>query len=135
MFMPVWQGCTSSVRDLSVFLNALTAKHKFTHLVTEDDKKTELLDAAGLTNILGNVERDIPLAFSDRTFVLNSTGEGAALVFPHGTTDGNGGALPPFSILPEMFGYTMTVNGVIYPIFNVSPDGYYLLRLLNTCDR
>lgn len=105
---------------------------------TEDDEKATLFQGdAALSNILGNVERDIPLAFSDRVFSIptNSTGGIADLVYPYGTTDGNGASLPPFSILPEMFGYTMTVNGVIYPKLQVSSDGYYLLRLLNACDR
>lgn len=81
--------------------------------------------------------RDIPLAFSDRNFsILDDSVPGEAeLVFPYGTSDGNGGKLPPFSILPEMFGYIMAVNGVIYPTIDVHPNGYYLLRLLNTCDR
>ena len=102
-------------------------------VISEDDEKTQLFEDALLTDILGT-DRDVPLAFSDRTFTNTGAGR-AELVFPYGTSDGNGGALPPFSILPEMFGYTMAVNGVIYPKLNIEPDGYYLLRLLNACDR
>ena len=78
--------------------------------------------------------RDIGLAFADKVFGVEPEDSEAHLIFPTGVKDGDGGGLPPFSILPEMFGYTMTVNGVIYPYVEVENDGYYHLRLLNACD-
>jgi spore coat protein A len=102
--------------------------------IIDDENKTQLFADVDLN---ATVYRDIPLAFADKIFGLGDGTEAgdAPLIYPYGVSDGDGGDLPAFSILPEMFGITMTVNGRIYPFLEVEPNGYYLLRLLNACDR
>jgi len=104
--------------------------------IIEDDFKTTKFKDAGLDYVLGNVARDIPLALSDKTFAMSEeAADRARLVFPYGTSDAGGSGVPAFSILPEMFGYIMTVNGRIWPKLDVSPNGIYLFRFLDACDR
>ena len=74
----------------------------------------------------------VPLAFADKMFTYED-GK-AELLYPYALTDADGGDLPDFSILPEMFGDMMTVNGKIYPYLDVDADGVYLFRMLNACD-
>ena len=69
------------------------------------------------------------------TFGMSETAGQSKLIFPYGTSDAGGASVPAFSILPEMFGLVMTVNGRIWPKLGVEADGFYLLRLLNACDR
>jgi len=107
--------------------------------VIGDDNKTEAFERAGLEGLLLNATRDVPLAFMDKFFSYkNDTGDPyptAPMIYPVGISDGGGGTLPAFSILPETFGNWMSVNGVIYPYHNVLNDeGPYLFRLLNACD-
>jgi FtsP/CotA-like multicopper oxidase with cupredoxin domain len=78
--------------------------------IIEDEQKKQLFEVAGLGDILLSA-RDVPLAFSDKTFSHDVNASEARLVFPYGSSDANGLGVPAFSILPEMFGYTMTVNG------------------------
>lgn len=103
--------------------------------IIESEQKSDIFEQSGLGDILGNVERDIPLAFSDRTFGMLEDDTGAELIFPYGVSDAGGGNVPAYSILPENFGYTLTVNGKIWPKLEVEPNGFYLLRLLNAADR
>jgi FtsP/CotA-like multicopper oxidase with cupredoxin domain len=102
--------------------------------IIEDDNKTRAFEMVNLAHLLLNETRDVPLAFSDKVFSHENGTDTAPLFYPVAISDGDGGPLPSFSILPEMFGYNPTVNGVIYPYHNVSNEGHYLFRLLNACD-
>ena len=103
--------------------------------VIQDDNKTDAFASIDLPDLLLS-EQDIPLVFMDKFFSYNDTGTvtTAPMIYPVGISDGGGGALPAFSILPETFGTWMTVNGGIYLYHNVNNDGFYLFRLLNACD-
>jgi spore coat protein A len=82
-------------------------------------------------------DHDFGMAFNDKEFLYDESlpeDRRAPLHFPTGIIDGDGGFLPPFSVLPEMFGYTMTANGMIYPYLEVNATELYRFRLLNACD-
>ena len=104
----------------------------------------------GLPDFIENGGREIPLVFQDKIFVdentlgLDPTWTGAStpgsLWYPH-TYDswdiGPNGM--PFtidninnSVIPEMFGNTMLVNGVVHPFAGLEPRRYRL-RILNAC--
>jgi spore coat protein A, manganese oxidase len=126
-------ACTLFYHDHAMGITRLNVYAGLAGLyLIEDDQKRAAFATAGVENLTLS-DRDIPLAFSDKHFA-NMDNITAKLVYPTGSSDGNGAELPPFSILPEMFGPTMTVNGRIYPYLNVSNDGYYLFRMLNACD-
>jgi spore coat protein A len=99
--------------------------------IIEDDRKTGVFADHGLPP-LGD-PRHIPLAFADRTFSYVQ-GQSAPLFYPYGIKDVDSGDLPENSILPEVFGNMMTVNGVIYPYLDVDEGGLFVFRLLNACD-
>jgi len=98
--------------------------------IIEDAEKEAAFESVGLVdNTI-----DVGLAFADKVFSLDESDHLALLHFPTGATDVDGGGLPQNSILPEMFGHVMTVNGKIYPYLEVDPNVYYHFRLLNACD-
>lgn len=74
---------------------------------------------------------DIPLVLSERNFDIRD-GK-AEMVYPYGLCDTNGLPMPPYSMLPEVFGDVMTVNGMAYPVLYVEPR-QYRFRVLNVND-
>ena len=66
------------------------------------DQPGHMVRPAGIYHMLGS--RDIGLAFADKVFGKEANEMEAHLIFPTGVRDADGGGLPPFSILPEMFG-------------------------------
>jgi spore coat protein A len=125
-------ACTLFYHDHAIGITRLNVYAGLAGLyIIEDATKKATFKSAGLDELLIS-DRDVPLAFMDKVFSLVE--DKAVLHYPTGGSDGDGGVLPPNSILPEMFGYTMTVNGAIYPYFEVEYDGHYLFRLLNACD-
>jgi FtsP/CotA-like multicopper oxidase with cupredoxin domain len=99
-------------------------------IVDPSDNRTHLLPPVG-------GDHDLGMAFNDKEFLYDESlpeDRRAPLYFPTGIIDGDGGVLPPFSVLPEMFGYIMTVNGMIYPYLEVNATELYRFRLLNACD-
>lgn len=98
--------------------------------IIEDDFKKEVFNTTAIPQV--GDPHHVPLAFADKMFTYQN-GK-AELQYPHGVTDPNGGDLPASSILPEMFGDVMSVNGKIYPYLEVDADGLYLFRMLNACD-
>lgn len=98
----------------------------------------------GLPDFVENGGREIPLVIQDKVFVdaasiatLDPTWPGArttgALWYPHVYGRGLVPAPPDPSAVPEMFGDTMLVNGLVYPEANVEPRRYRL-RILNACN-
>ena len=99
----------------------------------------------GLPDFIENGGHEIPLVFQDKIFVdeqiasKDPTWTGSktpgSLWYPHvydrwdmatGTTQ------PQNSVIPEMFGDTMLVNGVVQPFTSIEPRRYRL-RILNAC--
>ncbi len=101
----------------------------------------------GLPDFVENGGREIPIVIQDKVFVgpqisiADPTWPGptsaGSLWYPHvyerkqwkfkGNT-----TVPDPSIVPEMFGDTMLVNGTVYPVANVEARRYRL-RVLNAC--
>ena len=103
------------------------------------------LRAFGLPDFIENGGREIPIIIQDKIFVdqntigndttwtgLTSTG---SLWYPHtyDRWDSAPGSTPPDpTVIPEMFGDTMLVNGIVFPFAPVEPR-LYRLRILNAC--
>jgi spore coat protein A len=99
----------------------------------------------GLPDFIENGGREIPLIFQDKIFVgadIGTVDPGWAgprgvgsLWYPH-TYDRwdswPGSTQPDPTVVPEMFGDTMLVNGVAYPRAAIEPRRYRL-RILNAC--
>ena len=68
--------------------------------IIEDEEKTQVFNKYGIPQV--DEDRHVPLAFVDKRFTYEN-GK-AEQIYPFGTTDADGGGLPPNSILPEMFG-------------------------------
>ena len=81
--------------------------------------------------------RELPIIIQDKTFktVDDQWGRAGDLWYPsvYDADEGPGG--PPFvpSIVPEFFGDTMLVNGLVFPFVDVEPRRYRL-RILNACN-
>jgi spore coat protein A len=100
----------------------------------------------GLPDFIENGGREIPLVFQDKIFVgadigaTDPTWSGVStpgsLWYPHVYEDRWGSApvstLPDPTAVPEMFGDTMLVNGVVHPFAQVEPRRYRL-RILDAC--
>jgi len=100
----------------------------------------------GLPDFIEKGGREIPLIFQDKIFVgadiatADPTWTGVStpgsLWYPHVYEDrwgsAEGSTPPPISVIPEMFGDTMLVNGVVHPFAPVEPRRYRL-RILNAC--
>ncbi|VVB51215.1 Laccase [uncultured archaeon] len=101
----------------------------------------------GLPDFIENGGREIPLVFQDKIFVgtdivsKDPTWTGlltpGSLWYPHDYeaarwSSAPGSTQPTISAIPEMFGDTMLVNGVVHPFAPVEPRRYRL-RILNAC--
>ncbi len=103
----------------------------------------------GLPDFIENGGRELPLVIQDKIFVGENilsddpTWSGVqtpgSLWYPHTYDPADFTTVPPFppfpadpSIVPEMFGDTMLVNGVVHPFVQLEPRRYRL-RILNAC--
>src|ERR1043166_1260201 len=114
--------------------------------IIRDDAEGNLRNA-GLPDFIENGGREIPFVVQDKIFVgpdiamLDPTWPGLSTVgslwYPHvyeknrWRFTGNL-AMPDPSIVPEMFGDTMLVNGTVFPVATVEARRYRF-RLLNAC--
>lgn len=113
------------------------------------DKFEAGLRKLGLPDFIENGGREIPLVFQDKIFVGNDiettdpTWTGlktqGSLWYPHEYDSWDTAPLgttpftpPASSVVPEMFGDTMLVNGVVHPFAGLEPRRYRL-RILNAC--
>jgi len=104
------------------------------------------LRGLGLPDFIENGGNEIPLIFQDKIFVdadiatkdPSWTGPNTpgSLWYPHVYDSWDiapEGTIPPEnSVIPEMFGDTMLVNGVVHPFAPLQPRRYRL-RILNAC--
>ncbi len=102
-------------------------------LIIRDDFEASLR-RLGLPDFVENGGRELPLVIQDKLFHADG-----ALGYPDTyPTDAYRYAnstirdLPPTSVVPEMFGDTMLVNGTVYPDAKVAA-ARYRLRILNAC--
>ncbi|MFS0757061.1 multicopper oxidase domain-containing protein [Noviherbaspirillum sp. 1P10PC] len=119
------------------------------YVITDDDEAALAADH----NLPGPLDpRTIYLTFQDKVFAPASTAGSAPasssaepdggqgdLWYPDSyeatlsTPSTNGLGLPHPSVVPEMFGDTMLVNGTVYPFLDVE-QRQYRLRMLNACN-
>lgn len=119
------------------------------YIITDEDESA----LATASNLPGPLDpRTIHLAFQDKIFVSPSTAtldptwttvrsdsRLGDLWYPHLyeaalSTANAGGATPPDpSVVPEMFGDTILVNGTVYPYLEVE-QRQYRFRMLNACN-
>ena len=116
------------------------------------DSFEDYLVTQGLPAYIENGGREIPLIFQDKIFVdptnidsIDPTWPGpktkGALWYPHDYLERWGpletyhpsGAPPDPSVIPEMFGDTMLVNGTVFPKIQVEARRYRF-RILNACN-
>ncbi len=81
---------------------------------------------------------DVPLVIQDKSFRFEpeAYGEAGDLWYPDAQDPADilPGGSPPFpSCVPEFFGDTMLVNGIVYPYLEVEPRRYRF-RILNACN-
>jgi spore coat protein A len=112
-------------------------------LIIRDKFERSLVKRFGLPDFIENGGRELPLVIQDKIFQdstqdpdypgISVTG---SLWYPYRYTDrwdsaaGSDAATLPISCVPEMFGDTMLVNGVVHPKVAVEPRRYRL-RVLN----
>ena len=115
------------------------------YIIRDDFESNVLVKQDGLPQFVENGGRELPIIIQDKIFErkYNPSFPGSAkgvgsLWYPY-VYDPNiwelapgGLPLPPASIIPEMFGDTMLVNGTAYPKATVQPR-HYRLRILNAC--
>jgi spore coat protein A, manganese oxidase len=114
--------------------------------IIRDDFEASLVKQ-GLPDFIENGGREIPLVFQEKIFVgediasadpdwvnLNLPKTPGSLWYPHvyeSRWDSiPGSTQPPISVIPEFFGDTMLVNGVVHPFAGLEPR-LYRLRILN----
>lgn len=102
------------------------------------------------TTAVGSPSYEIPLVFQDKIFVDNANiaaldptwlgpNTTGSLWYPHlyeknrWKLSGKSKILPDPSVVPEMFGDTMLVNGTVSPELHVQPRKYRF-RILNACN-
>ena len=112
-------------------------------ILIRDDFERSLVKQFGLPDFIENGGHELPLVIQDKIFQdaeqdpgypgITATG---SLWYPYRYTDrwpvapGGDAANLPISCVPEMFGDTMLVNGVVHPTCAVEPRRYRL-RVLN----
>jgi spore coat protein A, manganese oxidase len=112
-------------------------------VIIRDDFERSLVKKFGLPDFIENGGRELPLVIQDKIFQdesqdpaypgISATG---SLWYPYRYTDrwdsvpGSDAATLPISCIPEMFGDTMLVNGVVHPKVAIEPRRYRL-RVLN----
>jgi spore coat protein A len=112
-------------------------------LIIRDNFERSLVKRFGLPDFIENGGRELPLVIQDKIFQDSSQdpdypgiGVTGSLWYPYRYTDrwdsaaGSDAATLPISCVPEMFGDTMLVNGVVHPKVAVEPRRYRL-RVLN----
>ena len=104
-----------------------------TAYILRDDFELSLIHGGAIP------ENEIPLVIQDKMFKRFSDqwGEPGDLWYPSvydpEIWDVEGGEPPENSCVPEFFGDTMLMNGVVYPHVDVEPRRYRL-RILNACN-
>jgi spore coat protein A len=118
--------------------------------IIRDAFEAGFVGPAGLPDFIEHGGREIPIVIQDKIFVnqanigaLDPTWPGpkttGSLWYPHlyernrWRLLGAGRGLPNPSVIAEMFGDTMLVNGTVYPEVSVEPRRYRL-RFLNACN-
>lgn len=114
-----------------------------TALIVRDDFERRLVKRFGLPDFIENGGRELPLVIQDKVFHdpnvdpdYPGNNTAGSLWYPYKYTDafalGEGGDAfdLPISAVPEMFGDTMLVNGLVTPKVTVEPRRYRL-RILN----
>jgi spore coat protein A, manganese oxidase len=81
---------------------------------------------------------DVPLVIQDKTFRFEADvyGQSGDLWYPDAQDPADilpGGSPPHPSCVPEFFGDTMLMNGIVYPYLEVEPRRYRF-RILNACN-
>lgn len=119
------------------------------YIITDDDETA----LAAASNLPGPLDpRTVSLTFQDKVFVSPSTAtldptwasvrpdsRPGDLWYPHvyeatlAAPGAGGPTLPDPSVVPEMFGDTMLVNGTVYPYLEVE-QRQYRFRMLNACN-
>jgi len=112
-------------------------------LIIRDDFEASLVAKHGLPDFIENGGRELPLVIQDKIFQDVAQDPGypgqtatGSLWYPYRYVDrwaaapGSDAANLPISCIPEMFGDTMLVNGVVHPKVTVEPQRYRL-RMLN----
>ena len=119
-----------------------------TAMIIRDSFESNLRNK-GLPDFIENGGREIPIVIQDKVFVrddIATTDPGwldlpvqstpGSLWYPHVYDAEIGPGFPPpdenNSLVPEMFGDTTLVNGVVFPFAPVEPRRYRL-RILNAC--
>lgn len=113
-------------------------------IIRDNFESNFLVGKLGLPKFVENGGRELPLVIQDKIFEpkYNPAFPGSAkskgsLWYPY-VYDPNrwelapGLPLPAVSVVPEMFGDTLLVNGTVYPKFSADPRRYRL-RILDAC--
>jgi spore coat protein A, manganese oxidase len=113
------------------------------YVIRDSFEERILVGQLGLPGFVENGGREFPIVIQDKVF-LNAddpTFPGSAktkgslwypFVYDPNKWEIQGGTPPSISIIPEMFGDTMLVNGTVQPKATVAPRRYRL-RILNAC--
>jgi spore coat protein A, manganese oxidase len=120
--------------------------------IIRDTFEADLVANKGLPNFIEAGGRELPIVIQDKIFVDTNIGTAdptwvskglpsglGSLWYPHmyeknrWKLSGAGSRLPNPSVIAEMFGDTMLVNGTVYPRAPVDPRRYRL-RVLNACN-
>jgi spore coat protein A len=112
--------------------------------ILRDDFEQDLIDTGAIPGLVAGTE--IPIIIQDKVFVPASgnpdpsgRGDYGDLWYPseydplRWDVAPGGAPLPVPSVVPEAFGDTMLVNGLVYPSVEVEPRKYRL-RVLNACN-
>lgn len=115
------------------------------YIIRDKFESEVLVNLLGLPQFVEKGGRELPLVFQDKIFepIDNNDFPGSAksagslwypYTYDHSRWDVSDPNLvqPPVSVVPEMFGDTMLVNGTAYPKATVDPRRYRL-RILNAC--
>jgi spore coat protein A, manganese oxidase len=138
----VWYGNEQSARLMWYHDHALgtTRLNAYAGLAAPylltDEIEQELVASGAIPGLVAGT--DIPLVIQDKSFRTESDAYGDAgdLWYPDAQdpADVLPGFTPPFpSCVPEFFGDTMLVNGIVYPYLEVEPRRYRF-RILNACN-
>lgn len=104
-----------------------------TGYVLRDTFEQDMVKTQGLPDFVENGGNEIPLVIQDKIFQANGKMWYPDFYDTSRWPVAPGGAPPRPSAVPEFFGDTMLVNGVVYPFVQVEARRYRL-RILNACN-